>query len=291
MSHSKVRGIIVAVALCLCTALCGCSWMGAPATTEELLVRYVANDDASNAHARAQVDVGVAALGVHAKIPVTADFDMAGDAAHGTVTVGLDDLDTRDYVLEAYAELQDDDLVCYLGLPDEDGGPAEWKSCVVDMTSSIDIFTLVDLLTDAEFTKLAKSSDEQVAFELSVPTSTVLDTAFGLSEEPVSVAGMGEDWLLDAVGDGRVRFDFTDDCLLRSAYTSAMLDLKSAQTNDVSVSMELDGRVELDGYGTVDPASVVVPNEVREAADLTDEPIDVLDVIGADSPLAGAVAR
>ena len=32
-----------------------------------------------------------------------------------------------------------------------------------------------------------------------------------------------------------------------------------------------------------------IPNEVRDAAVPTDEPVDIIEVIGADSPLAGAV--
>jgi hypothetical protein len=45
------------------------------------------------------------------------------------------------------------------------------------------------------------------------------------------------------------------------------------------------------GYGEVNPADVAIPEAVRLAAERTDSPIEVIEVIGADSPLAGAVGK
>lgn len=288
VSVNQIKRILVAfLALLTALELCGCSAFGAPATTEELLVRYVANDDVDNFSAQVQVDLSVNALGVRATIPVTADVRAANNVAHGTIRVDLSSLDTRDYEMELYAELLDDALHCYLGTTD--GKTTTWKLWTVDTTSKIDITTVVDLLSASEITIIAKDSDPQVSYELTVPTAKVLETTFDVTAGTAEVAGMDERGMIEAVGKDKVRVGFTQDCLVRSLDTGALLSLRSAETNNVEVRMGIDVSATLGDYGKIDPAEVAIPNDVRDAAVPTDAPIDVLEVIGADSPLAGAV--
>lgn len=281
------RAITKLLTCAFALVLCGCSAFGAPASTGELLVRYVANENVDNFAAKANIGFSVNALGVRAAIPITADFRTANRVAHGTIEIDLSSLDTRAYSMEVYAELLDDVLNCYIGTPGDAG--TTWKLWTVEMTEPIDISTVVDLLSSSELTIIAKDSDPQVSYELSVPTAKVMQTAFDVTAGPAEVAGMNEQDFLDAAGNDKIRVGFTKDCLMRSLLTDVMLNFKSAQTNNVEVRTDIQVSVTLDDYGKVDPAEVAIPDDVRNRAIPTDEPIDVIEVIGADSPLAGAV--
>lgn len=285
MRIKRVMAMLFACVVVL--GLCGCSTFGAPATTEELLVRYVANENVNNFSAKVNVDMSVRALGVRTAIPITTNLRTANNVAHGTIEVDLSALDTRNYTMEFYAELLDDAIYCYVGTPADAG--TTWKLWTIGMTSSIDIFTITDLLSSSELTLLAKDSDSQVSYELTVPTEKVLQTAFDISVNPAEVGGMDERGMLDAVSEDKVRVGFTKDCLMRSLESSVMLTFKSEETNNVEVRSGVEVSATLDDYGKVDPSEVAIPNEVRDAAVPTDEPVDIIEVIGADSPLAGAV--
>lgn len=284
----RIRRVMAALLALACAfQLCGCSSFGAPATTEELLVRYVANENAGNFGTNVNIGLSVNALGVRAYIPITTSLRAANSTAHGTVKVDLSSLDTRSYEIEFYAELLDDVLNCYISTPK--GDQTIWKLWKIDMTSKVDIFTITELLSASELTLIAKDSDPQVCYELSVPTAKVLQTTFNVTAGPAEVGGMDEQGMLDAVGNDKVRTGFTRDCLMRSLDTSALLSFKSAETNNVEVRTGVDISATLDDYGKVDSTEVAIPKEVRDAAVPTSEPIDVMDVIGAESPLAGAV--
>ncbi|MBR3325899.1 MAG: hypothetical protein IKG22_01065 [Atopobiaceae bacterium] len=285
MRIKRVMAMLFACVVVL--GLCGCSTFGAPATTEELLVRYVANENVNNFSAKVNVGMSVRALGVRTAIPITTNLRTANNVAHGTIEVDLSALDTRNYTMEFYAELLDDAINCYVGTPTDAG--TTWKLWTIDMTSSIDIFTVTDLLSSSELTLLAKDSDSQVSYELTVPTEKVLQTAFDILVNPAEVGGMDERGMLDAVSEDKVRVGFTKDCLMRSLESSVMLTFKSEETNNVEVRSGVEVSATLDDYGKVDPSEVAIPNEVRDAAVPTDEPVDIIEVIGADSPLAGAV--
>lgn len=279
-------GVFMVCALVILTQS-SCSSTRAPASTGTLLMRYTSNEDASNFAAHANIDVSVSALGIRAKIPVVADFETSGNAAHGTVTADLSALDTRNYTMEVYAELQDDAIVCYLSSPNDKA--ATWRRWTIDTTSSIDLHTIAELLKASEFTKIAKDSDKSVCYELTVPTTAVIQTASRLSTEPVAFGGMDEAALLEAVEGDRFSFDFTSDCLLRSVQTSALVDLKGPDTNNVQVTAGLDGSVVFDSYGTVSPKAMATPRTVATVATNTNAPIDLAQVLGAQSPLAGVI--
>lgn len=282
---------MTAVVMMVTGILAGCSWLGAPSSTEELLVRYATNQDASNFTASAQADLSVSALGINARLPITANAKAADNVAHGTVTINLSSLKVPNYTVEFYTETQDSSIVCYLGAPAFDRNKITWKRWDIDTTSTIDISVITDLLRNAELTPIAKSSDDKVSYELAIPAQDALQTVFKLSAEPIELAGMSEQDLLDAVETDKVRFDFTKDCLLRSANTSVLLSLRSAATNDVAIRIGLDASVVLDDYGKTDPEELIVPNDIKQSAVLVDEPISILDIIGPDTPLARAVPQ
>lgn len=267
--------------------LCSCMKAGAPATTEELLVRYVANENVSNYHCKANVGLSVNALGVRAAVPITLDMRTANNTTHGTVDVDLSSLNTRPYQMEFYTELLDDAINCYIGTPG--GEQTTWKLWKVGVTSKIDIRTVTELLSSSELTIIAKDSDPDEAYELSVPMAKVLETTFSITAGPHEFAGLNERAMLDTVGNDKVRVGFSKDCLMRSVNTSLMATLKNAATNNVEVRAGVEVSATLDGYGTVDPAEVAIPDSVRNKATPTDTPVDVIEVIGADSSLAGAV--
>ena len=100
-----------------------------------------------------------------------------------------------------------------------------------------------------------------------------------------------EQGLLDAVETDKIRVGFTEDCLLRSLETGASFTFRSTKTNNVVVRTGVDILATLTDYGQVNPEEVAIPLKVRQGATPTDEPIDVMDVIGTDSPLAGAVGE
>jgi hypothetical protein len=102
---------------------------------------------------------------------------------------------------------------------------------------------------------------------------------------------MDERGLLDAVGNDKVRVGFREDCLMRSLSSGVLLTFKSAKTNNVEVRTGVEVSATFGDYGKVDPSEVAIPNDVREVAARTDAPVDIIEVIGTDSPLAGAVAR
>lgn len=283
------------LALGCAIAITGCSAFGAPATTEELLVRYVANEDVDNFSAKANIGLSVNALSVRTIVPITVDCRSADNVAHGTIEIDLSSLDTRNYKMEFYAELLDDALNCYIGTPSGkvglNGEKTAWKLWVVDTTSQIDISTVTDLLSSSELILIAKDSDPQVSYELAVPTEKVLETVFDVTAGKVEVAGMDEGGMLDAVGNDKVRVGFTRDCLIRSLDTGVILNFRSPETNNVQVRAGIDVSATLDDYGLVGRSEVAIPQKVRDTAVRTDEPIDVLEVIGSDSPLAGAVGK
>ena len=281
------RLLIALLALVFAFELCGCSAFGAPATTEELLVRYVASENVDNYSAKANVGINVNTLGVRATIPVTVNSRTVNNVSHGTIEIDLSSLDTRNYTMEFYAELLDDALDCYIGTPS--GGKTAWKRWKVDTTSKVDILTVSELLSASELTIIAKDSDPQVMFELAVPTATVLETLFDITANPAEVGGMDEQGMIEAVGKDKVHVGFTEECLMRSLDTEALVSFRSAETNNVEVRMGIEIDATLDDYGKVDPAEVAIPQEVRDSAALTDEPIDVIEIIGTDSPLAEAV--
>lgn len=286
----RIKRAVAALLAFVCVlGLSGCSAFGAPATTEELLVRYVANEEVDNFDAKVNVGLGVSALGVRAAIPITVDMRTADNVAHGTIDIDLSALDTRSYKMEFYAELLDDVLNCYIGTPSD--GTTTWKLWTIDTTSKVDIFTVTEPLSACELTIIAKDSDPQVCYELAVPTATVLQTVFDVTAGYAEVAGMDEQGMLDAVGTDKIRVGFTEDCLMRSLDTKASLIFRSPETNNVEVRAGIDVSATIDGYGEVNPADVAIPEAVRLAAKRTDKPVDVIDIIGSDSPLAGAVGQ
>jgi hypothetical protein len=145
-------------------------------------------------------------------VPIAAHFESADKVAHGTITADLSSLDADDYTVEVYAELLDRQLMCYLRSGTD--APVSWRRWAVDLTKPIDIFTLTNLLASSELSIVAKDSDEQARYELSVPTKTALETAFEIMSDPPELD-------MADFEDDHVNFDFTQDCHLRSAFTRA----------------------------------------------------------------------
>lgn len=282
----RVLWVVVVIAIIAVVGYVAIStFMGkeAPVSTEQLLLRYVSNEQFDNCNAQVNVDMAFSALGFHAKVPVTANAQVAHDAAHGTVTADLSAFDVDDFQMEFYAELHANDIVCYLGTPD--GAGTSWRRWTIPVTEKIDIFTLTNLLSASELVTIAKDSDEKVCYELTTSTTSVLETAFALSADEVAVGSMGEKELLEAVEGDKTLVDFSQDCLIRSFATNVMCDYAGPDTKGVTIHVKLEPHGLLDGYGTVDATAVAVPDEVKNAAVPTTEPIDLNKILGDKNPL------
>lgn len=277
MGTCLTRRSVILAALCGLAALgcTGCAHRSAPATTEELLLRYTSLDDFDNFRADVAIDLAIQGVGWRARVPVHADVSCAEGRATGTVTLDLSSLDSRDYVVDVLAQMRDLNLDCYLGT--KEGDAISWRLWTIDLSEPISILTVTRLLSASELTVIARDSDPLVRFELTVPTRTVLETAFELSGAEPMVD------LDDFEGD-RVDVGFTEDCHLRSVETEARFDLTDG-SRATSVEVDLDLTAVLDGFGSVDAASLAIPEEVRREARPTDTPLEVSEVLEKDSPL------
>ena len=277
---------VLAVVLCVACGLVACGEK-APATTEELLIRYAANKDMDNVSGEVEANLSLQVLGVRCAVPISAKFQTAERTAHGTITANLSSLESADYEVELYAELRDDALVCYLGT--HDGKKTSWKCWTVNTTSKIDILTVTDLLSAAELTLLSKDSDPEVAYELTVPLSKVVETAERLTADPIELGDLDATALQEAVAKEKLAVDFTKNCLMRSITANARVTYKDSEVSTISVPAQLSLHAVFDDYGEVDPGEVAVPQSVRDAAVPTDSPIDSDNILSPDSPLAQAL--
>lgn len=277
---------MLAVTLMAVIALAGCACAGKPATTEGLLLHYAAAPDNDDFVAKGTVDVGVSMLGIHAKVPVSFSISTGGGTAHGTITADLDALDSDTYVAEIYVEQQDDALVVYLGTPSTSG--TEWRHWTID--AKINVLALSNILSDAEFSRIAVDYDPQVYYDLTIPTISFYESAPDAVGNPDLFEGLDDQDVQNALGSDKVRFGFTESCLPRTVATGMIFDYKGELSHGISVTIQIDASATFDDYGSVDPSSVAVPASVRAASIATNEPFDFTSVLSADSPLAKKIA-
>ena len=282
---------VIAASLAVLLALSGCKAAGEPASTESLLVRYAAHEDSDNCHVKADIGLTLSLVGYRVYIPVTADLDVVGTALHGTVHADLSKLGVDDYEAEVYGRETDDQIEVYVGAKVKDS--VVWTDFDLRALSSVDALAATNLLVSAEFNRVALESDEAICYELDIPTTTLLETVLSIVDKADLPDEFDEDALRAAIEGDKVKSFFTEDCLICSASTVAMGTYKGELSSGIPVSIKVDVKAALDGYGEVDPATLTVPEEVWSASTHTNlhekDPVNVLAVVGEDNPLAERV--
>lgn len=271
--HRKVLSALAVAAVVL--LLAGCSFMGEPTSTEALLVRYAANPNNDNFVMAANVDAAVTLSGYRQAIPVVANVEAAEGSGHGTVVVdmpGIED-DGGQVTYDLYAEQRDTAIVWFVG--ETVGDVTTWTRSEVDLSFELDIPAIVELLSDAKFMRVAYQSDEQVAYELTLPAEGLLRTILGKGEITTSFGEVDTDLLFDVLGSSRVHVRFDKDCLVRSVAVDLNFSYEDKDLLPVSALVDVEFDAVLDEYGAVSAEAVAIPDEVREAAEGTDDPLDL----------------
>lgn len=250
-----------------------------PASAEELLMRCMASGKADNFHADADIDLGVSALGLEARIPAKASFDVAGKRVHGTLTIEAEPLD---YELEAYIESDEDGVTCHVGLPSGSGGKAwrRWFAPKEKGTETIDIRAVGALLSQAELTIIDGGPDDTTSYALAMPADEVVRAI-------VDATDLDERADIDVEKGGDLRVLFDRDCLPKSATAEAEASVDGDTAIRIVVGLDLDASVNVSKNGEVDPEKVAVPGEVERSAKDADEPISLTDVLGPAGLVAG----
>lgn len=291
MTKRRCLAGVLVLSLLAMLVLPGCGALGEPASTESLLVRYAAHEDSQNCHATAEANLTLSLVGYRVAIPVTADVDIVDRALHGTVHADLSKLGVNDYDAEVYAQVLDNVVKVHVGAHVKDS--VVWKDFNVGVTGSVDALGVTSLLSGAEFNRIALESDDAVCYELDVPTTTILDTALSI----VNVADLPDefdaDLLREALAGDKIKTYFTKDCLIHSVATVSMGTYSGEMSKGIPVSIKADGKATLGQYGEIDPASVLVPDNVSGKSTHTTlhekDPFGILAVVGEDNPLAQRV--
>ncbi|MDO4538493.1 MAG: hypothetical protein Q4B54_10065 [Coriobacteriales bacterium] len=273
----KARGtwlvsMMIAVSMVF-LGLTGCSALGDPSTTEDLLVRYAANPNNMNFEADANVDLALSLSGFRTDVPVTAHVAVAGAAAHGTATVDLSAIDAQNRSYEFYIEQDGTNYVAFLRMTND--ANAKWSRLEIDCTFSFDIPALVKILSESRFLLIAYDEDEAVHYELSMPAETIVSTLFGMGDISATFTDLNEQTINDALGTSRLHLRFNKDCLVRSIALSCNFTYTDKEIIPVPVKVGLDLSCVMDKYGTVDASSVEVPQEVRKDATIDDDPFGI----------------
>lgn len=264
----KVRvTLFVGTLATMLAMLCGCAFIGEPASTGDLLVRFAANPNNANFVADGHADLVLSVGGYCVTVLVDGSAQAADGTTHCRVTVDMTALTGETRAYDIYVEQQERKVIGYLN--DATGGSKPWNRAEVDLAFAIDIPTVVDILSEAKFMRASYDSDDRVRYDLTLPAASVLDVVWGKGDVTTSFYAVGKEELEDALGDSKLHVCFNEDCLVRSV----SLDLDF--TFEGKVSVDLDTRVVFDGYGTVDAASLAVPEGVRESSVVTDDPLDL----------------
>ena len=268
----RLTAMVLVASMLLCS-LASCKMVGEPATTEDLLVRFAANPNNANAVADATVDLALTVAGYRMKIPITGHIEAADNSAHITADVDLTSFTDEKRTYDAYVDLKGGSIVAVVRDASKEG--SSWNKAELDLSFSIDIPAIVDILSDAKFMRVSYDSDDQVCYELTLPATSVVGTVFGRGDVTTSFCEVNRDELEEMLGDSKLRVLFNKDCLVRSIALDADFTYEDKKTLPWTVAVDLDFAANIDGYGTVDSQAVATPASVRDSAVVTDDPFDI----------------
>lgn len=286
------RGLKIVIGIVVVLAALGVGFAvsfrrDAPISTESLLARFMASGNADNLHGTAEATLNVSVGTYRVTVPITGEVKLDGNAAHGTLRADLSSLGVQDYDCEFYVEQADGSIELFLGSGGQ--GSRTWTRTPIETTSEIDLAMVIDLLQASELTLVSTDKDEAVAYELTIPVTAVMDAVVGVLAEQPDYGGMRKDVLWSELEGDKIEVGFTKDCLAHSVTASMMFDYKSATTSAPTITIDVDSYGRLDGYGETDQAEVSVPQQIRDVAQDTTEPVDVVQILGADNPIAKAL--
>ena len=274
MKFRKLRyacaALVAAVALC---ALAGCSFLGEPASTEDLLVRFAADPDCGNYTVEGTADLVLKAAGYRMRVPIDVSGSADATAARGTVDVDLGPVGGSRHFYEGYVEQQGQQVVGYVTRPND--APGAWSRAEVTLPTKIDVATVVKVLSEAKFMRVAYDSDDQVAYELTIPAASALRAFVGSGQISASFADVDVDKIADLLGDGELRVRFDRDCRPRSVAFDLGLTVPAGDGVPVPVSANLSVALAFANHGSVTEADVSVPPKVSDSAQLSDDPFAV----------------
>ena len=268
-------GLVAAllVAVIALGAATGCSWLGEPSSTENLLVRYAANKDNDNFVLDGRADLSLAVSGLRTNLPITAHFEVAGQAARGTVAIDLSALGDGFGMVgfDIRGEMVGHDIIWYVR---KQGSTGLWSSSQVNTSFSIDIPLIVDVLSSSRFVRVAYDTDERVCYELTMPAASLLDAVMGMGDITTSFGALDQEALDAALGESKVHVCFTKDCLACAVSCDLAFTYQDERIPvPVTVYLNLEGNI--DQYGHVDPASAAVDDDVRNNTFIADDPLNV----------------
>ena len=305
MPVQRIMVLLLAATFAL-VGLTGCDLFG-PKSTEDLLARYILHGDPTNFHMDIDANIGIEMLGQNIEMPLTASYDCAGEAAHGTYKadfpmLGLDKLSVDNYLAK-----EGDDHVQYWGT--SVAGEMKWAKTVLEDEPFSSQISSEDFLKSAEFEKIEDGTDD-AAYVLSVPGDVLFEalSSLGLTS---SVASQSDtEGIADALKNSTARCIFDKDCLLREIKLNASYDAASdagsaggsgtgsssdsGTTGDASGSgtgsssdsnpfanmfspnIDVDVSIKLSQHGKIDPDSIAVPSDVRESAVVVSDPSEML---------------
>ena len=252
--------------------LVGCKLAGEPATTEDLLVRFAANTNNANCFADGSADIALTLGGYRMPVPVTGHLDAADGNMHATVNVDMTSFADEVRVYEAYVEQQGNSFVGYVRNTSNDAAP--WSEVQVDLSFTIDIPAIVDILSSARFMRASYDSDDQICYDLTLPATSVLDAVFGRGDVSTSFWEVDRGQLEEALGDSVLHVCFNKDCLVRSVSMNVNCKYEDKKVLPRPLAINLEFQATMDGYGTMSKDDLVIPDSVRESAVVTDDPFD-----------------
>ncbi|MBR3316828.1 MAG: hypothetical protein IKG21_03250 [Atopobiaceae bacterium] len=312
MPLQRIMVLLLAAAFAL-VGLTGCDLFG-PKSTEDLLARYILHGDPTNFHMDIDANIGIEMLGQNIEMPLTASYDCAGEAAHGTYKADFPMLGLDKLSVDHYLAKEGDDHVQYWGT--SAAGEMKWAKTVLEDEPFSSQISSEDFLKSAEFEKLENGTDD-AAYVLSVPGDVLFEalSSLGLTS---SVASQSDtEGIADALKNSTARCIFDKDCLLREIKLNASYDAASdadnaggsADTggsgnagdssgtgttgdtdgagtgsssdsdpfaNMFSPNIDVDVSIKLSQHGKIDPDSIAVPSSVRESAVVVSDPSEML---------------
>ena len=271
--------LVAAVAVC---ALAGCAFLGEPASTEDLLVRFAAHPDCGNYTMEGSADLVVKAAGFRTRIPVGVSGSAAATTARGTVDVDLSSVGGSRHSYMGYVEQQGPSVVAYVTRPND--APGAWSRAEITLPTKIDVATVVRVLSEAKFMRVAYDSDDQVAYELSIPAASALRAFVGSGQISASFADVDVDQIVDLLGDGELRVRFDRECRPRSVAFDLEFSVPAGDGVPVPVKANLNVALAFSGHGSVTDAEVSAPAKVVDSAKLTDDPFAVEALVREVTP-------
>ncbi|MBR3159389.1 MAG: hypothetical protein IKF14_09850 [Atopobiaceae bacterium] len=242
--------------VCAVLAACGVAGVAEPTNAAEVYERYRANEAADNYHLVMTSDLSMTVLGEQMETRMTEEGDIAGNAGHATASSEIYDQSAE---VELYVTEEDGAIVAYTKTSDSDVWTRQECGSVPGDVSGV--LGNAGKLQNAVFEKVEDGyvvTTKGAGFE-------------NISAQLGSLEMMGEDArdaVENAFADTIVTIEFDKDCLPRSLDTQVDIPLEGTNVAAVLSDMAIDMHVEMSRYGSVDPASVAVPDSVKKSAEV-----------------------